>query len=545
MDRAPGVDPHAPTFSDEGSSGERARPTPATHPAPAAATHPVVTAPAPAPHPAPSPHPAHFAPSPHPAPTRPAQPIDPRADTIPSDGALSVPAASLEEPDPLIGRMLGHFRVDGLIGRGGMGSVYRAWDMSLLRPVALKLLLTDSANARTRFLREARSQAQLRHPNVVPIHYVGESEGVVFLVMDLVEGESLADVVRRDGRVPAERALDIVDAVASALSAGHAAGLIHRDVKPSNILLERSGRALLADFGLAKDLGAIDTITEPENGPVSARNVALTRAGSIVGTPAYLAPEQASGGPVDHRADMYALGASLFEALTGAPPFDAPTPTGIVELQRSEVVRSPRSIVTELHPSVEKLVLRLLEKSPSERYATYDDLRAAIARARAPALVPAPLVPRALAFAIDYTLFSAVGGIVFAGILATGLRVRPVAWAVAVLGAALLEWRLRGVSIGKHLMHLRTADRFGLAPGFGAIVARSFLKASGPALAMLANTLLPWPVDMPVAALLVVAWAVSLALALGSKRLSLHDRLTRTQVVFGASPAIPKSERDR
>ncbi len=362
-------------------------------------------------------------------------PIDPRADTIPSDGALTTPAPPSADRDPLIGRMLGHFRVDALIGHGGMGAVYRAWDTSLLRPVALKVLLADSVSARTRFLREARSQAQLRHPNVVPIHYVGESEGVVFLVMDLVEGESLTDAIRREGRIAAERALDIVDAVASALAAGHQAGLIHRDVKPSNILLERSGRALLADFGLAKELATPDPTSAESDGPApSLRNVGLTRAGSIVGTPAYLAPEQAAGGMVDHRADMYALGASLFEALTGAPPFDAPTPTGIVELSRSEVVRSPRAVVADLHPSVETLVLRLLEKSPDRRFATYDDLRGAIARARAPTLDPAPLVPRLLAFGIDYMLFSLLGGVVFMVLRAVvGLRVAPLAWAIAVL----------------------------------------------------------------------------------------------------------------
>ena len=506
MDRAPGVDPHAPTFSDEGpAAGPRA-------------WTPAISGPA---------------------------AIDPRADTIPSDGALTSPRAAPDQPDPLLGRHLGHFRVDALIGRGGMGSVYRAWDTSLHRPVALKLLLSDSLAARTRFLREARAQAQLRHPNVVPIHYVGESDGVVFLVMDLVEGESLTDLIRREGRLAAERALDIVDGVASALSAGHHAGLIHRDVKPSNILLERSGRALLADFGLAKDIASLDTITEPEGAPASMRSAALTRVGSIVGTPAYLAPEQAAGGPVDHRADMYALGASLFEALTGAPPFDAPTPTGIVEQQRTELVRSPRALVADLHPSVERLVLRMLQKAPDDRFATYDDLRAAIARARAPSLVPAPLVPRAIAFAIDYLLFSIVGGVVFAAIHATGLRVRPVAWAVAVLCAALLEWRLRGLSVGKHLMHVRTADRFGLPPRFGAMVARTYLKAAGPGLAWVASELLPEPFSFVAVAVTMLAWVVGLAIGLGKTRRSLHDRLTGTQVVLGGAPGAPRSERER
>ncbi len=503
MNRGPGIDPHAPTFADR----ERVEPSAWT------------------------------------APADEQKPIDPRADTIPSDASRSAPEGAADSGDGLIGRALGHFRVDALIGRGGMGSVYRAWDLSLLRPVALKVLLADSAAARTRFLREARSQAQLRHPNVVPIHHVGEAEGVVFLVMDLVEGESLADVIRREGRLATERSLDIVDAVASALSAGQKAGLIHRDVKPSNILLEKSGRALLADFGLAKDVAAIDTVTEPEMAPQSSRNTALTRAGSIVGTPAYLAPEQAAGGVVDHRADMYALGASLFETLTGAPPFDAPTPTGIVEQQKFQRARSPTASGIDLHPLVERLVLRLLEKEPSARFDTYDDLRTAIARARATELVTAPLLSRAIAFAIDYLLFFAVGGLVFVGISATGLRARPLAWAVAIGLASLVEWRLRGVSIGKHLMHLRTADRFGLPPSFGVVLTRTLLKASGPGLFWLEMAILPPPVSQVVAAVTAIAWVSALALAFGSRRLSFHDRVTRTQVVFGTSSPDPKTKR--
>ncbi|MBK8256019.1 MAG: protein kinase [Polyangiaceae bacterium] len=473
--------------------------------------------------------------------------VDPRADTIPSDGAASqvTPTPAPFENDPLLGSMLGHFRVDALIGRGGMGAVYRAWDTSLLRPVALKVLLSDSVTARTRFLREARSQAQLRHPNVVPIHYVGESEGIVFLVMDLVEGESLNDLIRRDGRVAPDRALDIVDAVASALAAGHAAGLIHRDVKPSNILLERSGRALLADFGLAKDIAALEIVEAQGapnaagasvDAPVSIRSAALTRAGSIVGTPAYLAPEQAAGGVVDHRADMYALGASLFEALTGAPPFDAPTPTAIVELQRTQMVRSPRALVADLHPTLEQLVLRMLHKEPVGRFATYDELRAAISRARTPMLLTAPPVPRLVAFAIDYALFSVFAGIVGGGLFAAGLPGGWIAWVLAVAGASVLEWRLGGQGLGKRLMQMRTADRYGLTPSFWIIAARTFYKALGPAMVWFELNFLPAPLAPVAAVFTVLLWVTSFVPALGKSRLALHDRLTRTRVIFAESP---------
>jgi uncharacterized RDD family membrane protein YckC len=504
MSRSPDVDPAAVTFAEERASPRVVSVTPASR----------------------------------------LPPVDSRADTLPSDGALTTPPPSAQADDPLLGRMLGHFRIDALIGRGGMGAVYRAWDVSLLRPVALKVLLSDSTSARNRFLREARSQAQLRHPNVVPIHYVGESEGTVFLVMDLVEGESLNDLIRREGRVAPERALDIVDAVATALAAGHAAGLIHRDVKPSNILLERSGRALLADFGLAKDIAAADIAEGAEPGPTSLRSAGLTRAGAIVGTPAYLAPEQAAGGQVDHRADMYALGASLFEALTGKPPFDAPTPTAIVELQRTEIVRSPRALVADLHPALERLVLRLLQKDPSVRFDTYDDLRTAISRARMPTMIKAPPVPRLVAFAIDYFLFASLGAIVLAGIVALGLPGRPLAWVAAVLGAAVLERRLGGVSIGKRLMQMRTADRYGLPPSFGIILARTFFKAVGPALLWAVTTVLPGYLAGPLGVLTMLAWIGSFLPALGKNRLAVHDRITRTRVIFAESPPA-RSDRAR
>jgi uncharacterized RDD family membrane protein YckC len=264
----------------------------------------------------------------------------------------------------------------------------------------------------------------------------------------------------------------------------------------------------------------------------------LTRAGSIVGTPAYLAPEQAAGGPVDHRADMYALGASLFEALTGAPPFDAPTPTAIVERQRTEVARSPRALVADLHPSLEGLVLRLLHRDPAGRFATYDELRGAIARARMPAMVKAPPVPRLVAFAIDYAIFAAFGFLVFVVILRLGLgfRVRPVAWALAVLAASLIEWRLGGVSIGKRLMQMRTSDRYGLPPGFASLLARTALKTLGPVGMWLEIAFLPTFVAPPVAVVTILLWLASFVPALGQSRLALHDRLTRTRVIFAEAP---------
>jgi len=230
-----------------------------------------------------------------------------------------------------------------------MGAVYRAWDLSLDRPVALKVLLHDSPTARARFVREARAQARLRHPNVVPIHFVDDGGGVAFFVMEVVEGESLAAVIDRGPLAP-DAALDIADVVAQALEAGHAQGLVHRDVKPSNILIERGGRVLLADFGLAKDVRSRDSDVPPALGSrerASGRpaDAAITRVGSIVGTPAYLSPEQAAGQPVDFRSDIYALGVTLYEAVTGQPPFTSPSTSGLLEAHKVHEAIPPRMLV--------------------------------------------------------------------------------------------------------------------------------------------------------------------------------------------------------
>ncbi len=325
---------------------------------------------------------------------------DPHAETLPSDPAT---ARDREARDELIGRTLGHFRIDARLGRGGMGAVYRGWDASLEREVAVKVLLGASDASRERFLREARVQAKLRHPNVVPIHFVGQAEeerkSVSFLVMDVVDGESLADLLAREGSLSEARALDVADAIASALEAGSSAGLVHRDVKPSNILVDKQGRVMLADFGLAKNVAFGD---EGEaSAPTQSGMQNLTHAGAILGTPAYLAPEQARGEAVDFRADMYSLGVTLYESLAGQPPFTGETAAALLRQHVNEAPIAPRVLKPSLRPTVESLVMRLLDKRPDARFASYAELRAAIAAARAKELVPATFFVRGVALAVD------------------------------------------------------------------------------------------------------------------------------------------------
>src|ERR687892_2527445 len=209
---------------------------------------------------------------------------------------------------PELGTRLGGYRIDGVVGRGGMGVVYRATELALDRPVALKLIAPELAHDdgfRERFLRESRLAASLDHPGILPVYAAGEADGELYLATRFVDGIDLRELVEQEGPLPAERAVALVGQVADALDAAHARNLVHRDVKPGNVLVDASDHCYLCDFGLTKQLGA----------------GATTVAGGLAGSLDYLAPEQIRRGEVDGRTDQYALACVLHELLTGAPPF--------------------------------------------------------------------------------------------------------------------------------------------------------------------------------------------------------------------------------
>ncbi|MGH7524803.1 MAG: protein kinase domain-containing protein [Gemmatimonadales bacterium] len=262
------------------------------------------------------------------------------------------------------------YTIEGEIGRGGMGVVYRARDERLQRRVAIKVLppeLAFSSEIRQRFTREAQTAARLSHPHIVPIHDVGEGQGIVYFVMGLIEGESLAARIRRRGRVPAEDTRRIIRETSDALSAAHALSVIHRDIKPDNILLEGTrGRVVVTDFGIAKAMSATSGAT-------------LTSAGMAIGTPSYMSPEQAAGErDIDGRSDLYSVGIVAYQMLSGELPFNAPTVAGILMKQITETAPLLHEKFPDVPEDLSLAVARCLEKDPANRWPSAEGLRRAL-----------------------------------------------------------------------------------------------------------------------------------------------------------------------
>ena len=271
-----------------------------------------------------------------------------------------------KEPDEL-GR-LGPYRVLKVLGAGAMGVVFQAEDPHLRRPVALKVMrphLAASAEFHRRFLREARLAAAIEHEHIVTVYQVGEDRGVPFLAMQLLRGKTLEDRLERaGGRLPLPEVLRVGREIAEGLAAAHARGLVHRDIKPANVWLEeRRGRVRIVDFGLARG-------SEPD--------AQFTQAGAVIGTPAYMAPEQATGAAVDARCDLFSLGAVLYRAATGKAPFGDRDTLSILNALATRTPVPPHRIVASLPRMFSGLVMRLLAKDPDDRPQTAREVVEAI-----------------------------------------------------------------------------------------------------------------------------------------------------------------------
>lgn len=258
----------------------------------------------------------------------------------------------------------GRYEIHRRLARGGMAQVYLARDRSLDRPVAIKELVPEFATDPSfveRFRREAQAAANLAHPNIVGVYDWGTQDGTYFIVMEYIDGPSLSQVIRRDGPLHPRRAAELAGEVAGALGFAHSRGVVHRDVKPGNVLLTGSGQSKVTDFGIARALSSPDED--------------LTQAGSVMGTATYFSPEQAQGLPVDPRSDLYSLGVVLYEMVTGRAPFVGDAPLAIAYKHVQDRPAAPSTIITDLPRGIDAIIMKLLSKRPDDRYASAEELR--------------------------------------------------------------------------------------------------------------------------------------------------------------------------
>jgi|GEM_PF-2864332 len=261
--------------------------------------------------------------------------------------------------------LIGNYRVERELGRGGMGVVYKAAEVATGKAVALKVLSREFALEPAyvkRFKRETEALDRLDHPNIVRIFSVGEHEGLHYYAMDFVEGRSLGAMLSGGDRLGVERALDLAIEVATALGHAHKAGIIHRDIKPGNILLDREGKPKLTDFGIARLTYA----------------TRMTRTGDIVGTPEYMSPEQAKGAAVDAPSDVYSLGVVLYELLAGRVPFEGATALEIIKKHQYEQPANIKELNKVVHDGLARVVMKMLAKEPKERYKSAEQVATAL-----------------------------------------------------------------------------------------------------------------------------------------------------------------------
>jgi len=344
-------------------------------------------------------------------------------------GFLKSPAAAdlagAVQGPPLEGRRIGPYEISGRIGGGGMGVVYKALDVRLHRTVVLKVIsphLIDAPGARERFEREARAVGALNHPNICTLYDVGRDQGVDYLVMEHLEGETLAERLN-NAALPVGRAIEYATAVARALDKAHRAGIVHRDLKPANIMLTKAGPKLL-DFGVAQTRAGGEAAPAPAGAVTSAADPQLTTPGTVLGTVQYMSPEQILGRPVDARSDVFAFGAVVYEMLTGRKAFAGATQAALITAILEQDPASPSSLRTAVPLFLDRIVIRCLAKDPDERWQSMADIALALESVGTSTIAAGPVAPRLLR-TMAILGWTAASALLVAGIAMIGLR--PVA----------------------------------------------------------------------------------------------------------------------
>ncbi len=394
----------------------------------------------------------------------------PAASTITDAGRRAGPRGE----ELAAGRLLAHFRLEERLGRGGMGEVWRATDLSLDRDVAIKVLpaaVARDPDRRERLLREARAQARLAHPNVCHIYYVGQDAGVVFFAMELVAGESLAQRLARGALAP-DQAVEVVRQAALGLREAQRHGFLHRDVKPSNLMLDREGRVKVVDFGLVRAVG------EAAAGDAADDDDAGTSSTIRAGTPHYMAPEQAAGAAIDARADIYALGATLHHLVSGQPPFQGASVDELVsqhrELPRPRLpVAGPRR-ERRAASTLDPVIARMMARRPEERFASYDALIGELERVSPAHTRPAGAFVRLAAVLVDVLVVALL--LVPVTLVHEAGDHEAVALSFGALYAivALSRW---GMTVGRWLLDVEVIDvRTGGRPPIGRAALRTAVE---------------------------------------------------------------------
>lgn len=439
------------------------------------------------------------------------------------------------------GTRLAHYSVEHVLGVGAMGTVYRAHDTSLDRPVAVKVLkprIADEPGILARFVREARAAARVNHHNLTHIYFVGRDQSVHFFAMEYVPGETLEELIARTGPLDLAEGIELLMDAARGLSAAHRGGVIHRDVKPSNLIRREDGTLKVTDFGLALSLNA---------------DVRLTGGGTIMGTPTYMSPEQCRGTDTDERSDVYALGLCAWFLFGGHPPFDAQQLGRVIEDQLTRDLPSLHELRPELPPALDDVLARLCAKDPAERPADMDEVLELLRELKPKPMRLAPFLARTFSAGFDLAVLAVVAGALQALVLFGHTQVFDRApgiaeyflgdlpmFAAAVFTLMGLEWRI-GCSVGKYLFNLRVVRADGSALTMRDAVLRTALRFPAllvfllPSALFTANSLvgnvLEWTASI-CGGLQLLSVVVAFPWMLFNDGVSLVDRIAGTRVVY-------------